>query len=100
MRKLLQQLQDCVTLTNLTLQYVYLIEVEEDLDQLLDNLVSNHEKGLSQEKLRISMDDNELSEEFVAKWNSRCKGITSIDCDIDSDDKSDSDTDSSQDQFV
>ena len=69
MRNVLQQLHDCITLTNLELTHMDLIEVEEDLDELLDNLVSNHEKGLSQEKLRITMWENRLSEEFVAKWN-------------------------------
>ena len=79
MRNILQQLHNCITLTNLELDHVDLSEIEEDLDKLLDNLVSNHEKGLSQEKLRIR---TELSEEFAAKWNERCKRITSIDCDI------------------
>ena len=82
MRNVLQQLHDCITLTNLELTHMDLSEVEEDLDELLDNLVSNHEKGLSQEKLRITMWENRLSEEFVAKWNERCKGITSIHCNI------------------
>ena len=59
-----------------------LSEVEKDLDQLLDNIVSNHKKGLSQEKLSISMKINELSKEFAAKWNERCEEITSIDCEI------------------
>ena len=79
MRNILQQLHNCITLTYLELDHVDLSEIEEDLDKLLDNLVSNHEKGLSQEKLRIR---TELSEEFAAKWNERCKRITSIDCDI------------------
>ena len=78
----MQQLHNCVTLTYLNLQYVDLSEVEKDLDQLLDNIVSSHEKGLSQEKLRIRMERNGLSKEFVTKWNERCEGITSIDCNI------------------
>ena len=82
MRNVLQQLHDCVTLMNLVLFDIDLREVEEDLDKLLDNLVSNHEKGLSQKKLRITMKRNKLPKEFVAKWNERCEGITSIDCDI------------------
>ena len=82
MRHMLQQLHNCITLMHLELYVVDLREVEEDLDQLLDNLVSNHEKGLSQKKLSISMKINELSKEFAAKWNERCEGITSIDCRI------------------
>ena len=109
MRNILQQLLDCITLTNLELIDMDLSEVEEDLDQLLDNLVSNHEKGLSQKKLRINMQNNRMYWGFVTKWNERCKGIRSIDCYIDYDygydfdyDESefDSDTDNSQDQFV
>ena len=68
MRNILQQLQDCVTLTNLNLQYVDLREVEEDLDKLLDNLVSYHKKGLSQKELTIRIDRNKAAEEFAAKW--------------------------------
>ena len=79
MRNVLQQLHNCITLTNLELIGVALREVEEDLDQLLDNLVSNHEKGLSQDELRIWIEGHRLSEEFAAKWNERCEGITSID---------------------
>ena len=82
LRNILQQLHNCVTLTNLELYDVDLSEVEEDLDQLLDNLVSNHEKGLSQEKLRITIYKHELSTMFVAKWKERCVGITSINCRI------------------
>ena len=96
-RNILQQLHDCVTLINLQLVFVDLREVEEDLDKLLDNLVSNHEKGLSQENLEIWMDRNGLSEEFAAKWNDHCEGITSIDCRIlyndDDDDDEDDDGD-------
>ena len=82
LRNILQQLYDCVTLTNLELQHVDLREVEEDLDKLLESLVSNHEKGLSQKKLSISMQMNGLSKEFATKWNERREGITSIDCHI------------------
>ena len=80
MRNILRQLHDCVTLTNLKLSDMDFREVEEDLDKLLDNLVSNHEKGLSQEKLTISITISILSEEFAAKWKSCCEGITSIEC--------------------
>ena len=80
MRNVLQQLHNCIRLTNLDLISVDLTEVEEDLDQLLDNLVSNHEKGLSQKKLTIRIKGHRLSKEFAAKWNKRCEGITSIYC--------------------
>ena len=69
MRNILQQLHDCIRLTNLVLYNVDLREVEENLDKLLESLVSNHEKGLSQKKLRIMIKVHRLSEEFVAKWN-------------------------------
>ena len=82
MRIMLQQLHNCITLTNLELHGMYLRKVEEDLDQLMDNLVSNHEKGLSQKKLRILIERNVLSKEFATKWNERCEGITSIGCKI------------------
>ena len=82
MRNILRQLHDCVTLTDLKLDSVYLREVEENLDKLLDNLVSHHKKGLSQEKLRITIYKHELSTMFVAKWKERCVGITSINCRI------------------
>ena len=79
-RNILRQLHNCVALRNLHLIEINLSELKEDLDQLLDNLVSNHEKGLSQGKLKIWIYDEELSEEFVSRWNERCEGITSIDC--------------------
>ena len=82
MRNILQQLHNCITLTKLQLTIMDLREVEEDLDKLLDNLFSNHKKSLSQELLMIRIAINILSEEFVVKWNQRCEGITSIDCDI------------------
>ena len=78
MRNILQQLHNCVTLTFLKLYEMDLREVEEDLDKLLDNLFSNHEKGLSQEKLRICTEG--LSWEFSAKWRRRSEGIKSISC--------------------
>ena len=81
-RKVLQQLHDCVTLTLLKLEGLDLQEVEEDLDELLENLVSNHEKGLFQNKLTIEMEKSGLSEGFASKWNERCEGITRINCDI------------------
>ena len=87
MRIILQQLHNCVTLTNLELSRVDLSEVEEDLDKLLESLVSNHEKGLSQEKLRINMLNNRMYWGFVTKWNKRCEGITSIVFYIDDDDE-------------
>ena len=80
MRNILQQLQDCVTLMFLNLYHVDLREVAEDCDKLLDNLVSNHEKGLSQEKLWIWIQLRKSFEEFAAKWKERCEGITSIEC--------------------
>ena len=82
LRNVLQQLHDCIRLTYLRLKNIDLREVEEDLDKLLDNLVSSHENGLSQKKLRIRMDRNGLSTKLAAKWNKHCEGITSIDCKI------------------
>ena len=79
LRNVFQQLHDCIRLTYLGLKNIDLREVEEDLDKLLDNLVSHHKKGLSKEKLRIRIKQHSLSEEFVAKWRRRCEGSTSID---------------------
>ena len=80
MRNIFQQLHDCMRLTKIELIDMELREVEEDLDELLENLVSNHEKGLSHKKLTIDLKRNRLSEEFVSKWNECCEGIRSIDC--------------------
>ena len=80
MRNILRQLHDCVTLMRLELSEMDLCEVEEDLDQLFDYLVSIHEKGLSITKLTIFLHFYKLSEEFVTKWNEHCEGIASIDC--------------------
>ena len=79
-RNIVQQLHNCVKLMRLRLENMNLRALEQDLDELLDNLVSNHEEGSSQNKLRITMFETELSKEFVVKWNSRCERITSIEC--------------------
>ena len=83
MRDIFQQLHDCVTLRLLRLWEMDLRKVEKDLDRLLDNLVSYHEKGSSQTKLKLVILRSKLSEDFLKKWNERCKGIGSIDCHID-----------------
>ena len=67
MKNVLQQLHNCDTLTHLVLIFVDLSEVEEDLDELFDNLVCIHEKGLSQKNLWIMMERNGLSKAFEAK---------------------------------
>ena len=80
MRDSFQQLHNCVTLSRLELRLIDLREVEEDLNKLLDNLVSNHMKGLSQTKLKLWITKHELSREFREKWRKRCYEIPSIDC--------------------
>ena len=82
MRDIFQQLHDCVTLRLLQLRLINLREVEEDLDKLLDNLVSNHMNGLSQTKLHLRISGHKFSREFREKWNEHCKEIPSIDCNI------------------
>ena len=80
MRNVLHQLHYSITLRHLQLQNTRLREAEEDLNKLLDNLVFNHVVGLSNKELRMMTFGNGFTEQFVAKWNERCEGITSIDC--------------------
>ena len=86
----------CVTLQMLRLEWIdfSLVEghfsglgaVEEELDELMEQLVSHHEAGTAQEKLNVMLKEEVtkryLSGEFMAKWSRRCQGITSIEYDI------------------
>ena len=69
---ILRQLSDCVTLQMLQLLQFSL--QAEDLDKLLENIVSSHEK-----ELKLWFEFNNLPREFKQKWIKRCKGNTSID---------------------
>ena len=69
------------SLSNLQLHFMDLRDVEDDLDKLLEHLVSHHESGLAQ-KLRMDFVRSKLSEKFVQKWSQWCEGITSIECNI------------------
>ena len=81
-RDILQQLHDCVTLRQLTLTNMHLSKVEKDLDELLENIVANHQKSLPQIKVVLRMEDNKLSDKFRLKWSNRCKGVSNIYCNI------------------
>ena len=81
LRSIGNQLLEC----GATLQGLYLIgmglsDVEEDLDKLLERIVSLHESGGTYTHLilKITGDGNErtnLSQEFMQKWNKRCKWV-------------------------
>ena len=81
-RDILRQLSSCVTLQMLWLRDINLSSVEEDLGNLLQNLVSHHERLADathhQERLELVLDRNSLSYEFKKKWRLSCKRISSI----------------------
>ena len=69
---ILRQLSDCITLQMLQLLQFSL--QAEDLDKLLENIVSSHER-----ELKLWFEFNNLPQEFKQKWIKRCKGNASID---------------------
>ena len=81
----LRQLKHCgESLQELRLRLMYLAPFESLLDELLEDLVAHHEAGLAQRKLELELrgyEDN-LSEEFVEKWQNRCEKVDSINCRI------------------
>ena len=81
-RQILRQLidSDCITLQKLKMGDMDLSEVEAQLEELMEQLVSHHEAGAAQEKLEVQLHNLVLSWKFVEKWRRRCEGITSIDC--------------------
>ena len=85
LRSIVNQLLDCgATLQRLDMSYMDLSGAEKDLDELLERIVSLHERGEAQSSLILCMIgiENEwtnLSQEFKQKWNKRCKKVKSID---------------------
>ena len=87
MRNILRQLIDsgCVTLQLLWLYKMDLSPWEEELDELMEQLVSHHAAGEAQGMLRVWLGDKDLkvktnlSEEFEEKWRRRCTYL-SIEC--------------------
>ena len=85
LREIIHQLFKCShTLQYLELIYMDLKPIEKEIDELLERLVSFHESGEAQIKLRLWIEGNDeqrnnLSQEFIDKWRPRCKRIKSID---------------------
>ena len=81
-RDILRQLSSCVTLQMLWLRDINLSSVEEDLGNLLQNLVSHHQKMAEaahhQERLELVLDSNNLSQKFKTKWRQSFKRVPSI----------------------
>ena len=101
-RSILRQLfcsSDSLSLMDLSFNEMDLRDGEDELDKLLEHLISHHESGLAQRKLWLKV---WLSEKFIKKWRKRCEGITSIEyemsvCESDSDgDEVESDSDQSE----
>ena len=85
-KSILHQLSHCGhSLQSLVLRDLDL-KVEQDLDELLENIVSYYESGMAQSYLRLWLEGEwtrtHLSEGFVDKWKQRCEGISSVDCRI------------------
>ena len=86
---ILHQLFRCIhSLEYLNLDAMNLGPFESLLDELLEDLVAYHEAQKGHRKLELRLrghylvESTNLSKQFVMKWNQRCKGIPSIDCDI------------------
>ena len=69
---ILHQLFDCATLQ--MLHFAQLSLQAEDLDKLLENIVSSHQR-----ELKLWFEFNNLPREFKQKWIKRCKGNVNID---------------------
>ena len=98
-RNIIRQLVEshCVTLQNCNFLSFDLSEVEDDLDDMLEHVVSHHERAPREQflivhynkdahpilrKLRLSMIGNNLSEDFEEMWTEICEGVPSIECSI------------------
>ena len=76
LRSILKQLAECSALQLFRLDGMALQELEADLDQLLQSLVSHHEKrDEDQTGLRIAFSHSTLSDAFKKKWMARCEGM-------------------------
>ena len=87
LKNIMHQLLSCRdTLQHFVLSKMDLRELEPLMDELLEYLVSHHERGLAQTKLRLWLGDDyyptNLSEQFETKWQQCCEGVKSIDCQI------------------
>ena len=72
LRNMLRQLFHCSdTLHVLKLEYTNLRPVEEDLDELLEYLVSNNDRA--EKSLMLILGDCNMSDKFKRKWKQRCK---------------------------
>ena len=87
----------CVTLQNCNFVSIDLSEVEDDLDELLDQVVSHHKLKYREQffevhyerdtddtlgKRRLNLMRNNLSRDFENRWTVLCKRIPSIECSI------------------
>ena len=85
-RNIFHQLSHCVTLQRLYLCDIDLKEVEDDLNILLENIILQHEAGLTLTPLKIVLGGifikSNLSEEFMENWMKRCAGIKGVECQI------------------
>ena len=50
--------------------------LEDDLDELLELLVSHHETGLAHKELKLQFKFTNLSWACDKKWRGRCEGLT------------------------
>ena len=94
LRDIIHQLLECTrTLQKLELSFMDLRQIEEDIDELLERVVSFHESGKAQIKLVLDIGGDEedglsnLSQNFADKWRPCIERIKSINCRWMGDDK-------------
>ena len=83
LKDLLRQLSGSVTLQFLRLDGVNMNAIEEDLDEFMESLLVTHPEMesevaayLSLERLKINLDNNQLSQTFKDKWLTRFRRTT------------------------
>ena len=84
MTTILHQLRDRNKLQNLQLKNMDLHEVEKDLDQLLETLVSRFQQNPKEHAMerKLLLANNKLSDKFIQKWDKKIKEITNVHCEI------------------